>query len=271
MPSKRFSFGMHIVCPVLIVLTVFPMLWAVQASFRTPHDIFEPKPWAVSPTMANYHVATTDFPIVRLLTNTLLMAAAVTARQLVLAILAGYALVAFRFRAQRLVEGLIAISILIPQQSLIVSAYIMTARLGWVDTYIGLTLPLIAACGFAVLLLRRQVAAIPPSLFEAARMDGARNWEVLVRVVIPVVRPMIAAVTIVVFISNWNEYLWPLLITTEQTHSTIQVGLQLFQTQEGSQYGPMMAAATLATLPVLIVYLVNQRRVTAAVMRAGVR
>jgi ABC-type glycerol-3-phosphate transport system permease component len=262
---------MHLVCPAIVAVIMFPVLWAVLASFRSPHDIFEPTPWPAAPTTSNYHTAVVDFPIVHLLVNTLLMAAGVTVGQIVLAVLAGYGLAAFRFRARRWVEGAVAASILIPQQSLIVATYLMTARLGWIDTYLGLTVPLIGASGFAVLLLRQQIGAIPPSLVEAALMDGARHREVLGRIVVPLIRPMIAAVAIVVFISNWNEYLWPLLVAADQSHATIQVGLQLFETQEGSQYGPMMAAATLATLPVLIVYLLNQRRVTAAVMRAGVR
>ena len=149
--------------------------------------------------------------------------------------------------------------------------YLIVARLGWVDSYLGLIVPQIASCAFGVMLLRQHTEAIPASLVESAKLDGASHWQILIRLVIPLLRPAISALAVLVFLSSWNEYLWPLLVASGAGDSTIQVGLELFQTQQGSEYGPMMAAATIATLPVLVIYLLNQRRVTDAFLHAGLR
>jgi len=250
---------------------IFPVAWAVLASFRRPGDLYDANPLIAHPTLDSYRIALNAFPLVRLLLNTILMAVGVTVGQVLLAILAGYGLIAFRFRGRRALFAVVTLAILVPQQCLIIPSYIFVARLGWMNSYLGLVVPLTGAAAFAVMLLKQHIEALPSSLFEAAALDGAKHRETLWRVVVPAVRPAIGALAVLVFVSNWNEYLWPLLVSSGREQTTIQVGLQLFQTQEGAQYGPMMAAATLATIPVLLAYLFNQRRVTDAFLRAGIR
>lgn len=269
--SRSRSVGTHVVCLLAVGFMVFPVVWATLASFRPPADLYDASPLISHPTLDNYRIAVDTFPLVRLLINTILMAAAVTIGQVVLAILAGYGFTAFRFRGRKQLFGAVTLAILVPQQCLIIPNYIVVAQLGWINTYVGLVVPLTGASAFAIMLLKQHMQALPDSLFEAAELDGARHWETLWRVVVPAVRPAIAALAVLVFVSNWNEYLWPLLVASELSNTTIQVGLQLFQTQEGSYYGPMMAAATLATIPVLLAYLLNQRRVTDAFLKAGVK
>lgn len=271
MSDKGRGTATHMVCMLAVVFLMFPVLWAMLASFRTPGDLYDANPLISHPTLANYRIALNAFPLARLLINTILMAAGVTAGQVLIAILAGYGFVAFRFRGRQALFAAVTLAILVPQQCLIIPSYIFVARLGWTNSYLGLVVPLIGASAFAVMLLKQHIGALPGSLFEAAALDGAKHRETLWRVVVPAVRPAIAALAVLVFVTNWNEYLWPLLVASERDQTTIQVGLQLFQTQEGSQYGPMMAAATLATVPVLLAYLLNQRRVTDAFLRAGVR
>jgi multiple sugar transport system permease protein/sn-glycerol 3-phosphate transport system permease protein len=260
-----------VVAIVVVMFMVFPVLWALFASFKPPNELYTLAPVAPHPTLDNYRVALVDLPLVRLLLNTVVMAVAVTVVQVLVSLLAGYGFVAFQFRGRQVLYAAVIATILVPQQVLMIPSYIMAARLGWLNSYLGLVVPLSALCAFGILLLRQHIEAVPPSLLEAARMDGARHREILWRIVAPAVRPALGALSILVFITTWNEYLWPLLIAPAPEHSTVQVGLKMFQTQEGSAYGPMMAAATLATVPVLIVYLFNQRRVTDAFLRAGIR
>jgi len=261
----------HTAVIAVIAFIAFPVAWAILTSFKPPPEIYDLSPLAKHPTLANYDAAVTQFPLGRLLLNTTIMAAGVTAGQVVVCVLAGYGFVAFRFRAKRLLYAATIGSILVPQTCLIIPDYLIAARLGWVDNYLGLIVPQIAACAFGVMLLRQHMEAIPASLVESAKIDGATHRQILTRLVIPLLRPAISALAVLVFLSSWNEYLWPLLIASGSGNSTIQVGLALFQTQEGSEYGPMMAAATITTLPVLIVYLLNQRRVTDAFLHAGLR
>ena len=261
----------HAVIVAVIAFIAFPVLWAVLTSFKSPSEIYSLSPLARHPTLANYQVAVTQFPLARLLLNTTVMAAGVTAGQVIVCVLAGYGFVAFQFRAKRLLYAATVGSILVPQACLVIPDYLIAARLGWVDSYLGLIVPQIAACAFGVMLLRQHMQAIPASLVESAKLDGASHRQVLTLLVVPLLRPAISALAVLVFLSSWNEYLWPLLVASGSGNSTIQVGLALFQTQQGSEYGPMMAAATITTLPVLIVYLLNQRRVTDAFLRAGLR
>lgn len=269
--SRGRAVGTHAAAVLVVAFMVFPVLWALIASFKPPNELFTLAPVAEHPTLDNYRVALVDLPLAQLLLNTTVMAAAVTVIQVAASLLAGYAFAAFRFPGRQLLYLAVIATILVPQQVLMIPSYIMAARLGWLNTYLGLVVPLSATCGFGILLLRGHIEAVPRSLLEAARMDGAYHREILWRVVVPAVRPALSALAILVFISTWNEYLWPLLIAPAPEHSTVQVGLKLFQTQEGSAYGPMMAAATLSTVPVLVVYLFNQRRVTDAFLRAGIR
>ena len=261
----------HVVIAAVIVFIAFPVVWAMLVSFKPPSQIYTPFPLAGHPTLANYQVAIDQFPLARLLLNTTIMAAGVTAGQVIVCVLAGYGFVAFRFRGKRLLYAATVGSILVPQACLVIPDYLIVAKLGWVNSYLGLIVPQIAACAFGVMLLRQHIEAIPVSLVESAKLDGASHRQVLSRLVVPLLRPAISALAVLVFLSSWNEYLWPLLVASGSGNSTIQVGLALFQTEEGSEFGPMMAAATITTLPVLVVYLLNQRRVTDAFLRAGLR
>lgn len=261
----------HVVIAAVIVFIAFPVVWAMLVSFKPPSQIYTPFPLAGHPTLANYQVAIDQFPLARLLLNTTIMAAGVTAGQVIVCVLAGYGFVAFRFRGKRLLYAATVGSILVPQACLVIPDYLIVAKLGWVNSYLGLIVPQIAACAFGVMLLRQHIEAIPVSLVESAKLDGASHRQVLSRLVVPLLRPAISALAVLVFLSSWNEYLWPLLVASGSGNSTIQVGLALFQTEEGSEFGPMMAAATITTLPVLVVYLLNQRRVTDAFLHAGLR
>jgi ABC-type glycerol-3-phosphate transport system permease component len=149
--------------------------------------------------------------------------------------------------------------------------FLLVSHLGWRNTVAGLVVPQVATCSLAVLVLREHIRGIPPTLLGAATLDGASPGETLRHIVLPLLRPALAAVAIVVFVTTWNEYLWPALVAPGREQPTIQVGLQMFQNQEGPEYGPLLAGAMLATVPVTIVYLLASRRITDAFLQAGLR
>ncbi|UXN72325.1 carbohydrate ABC transporter permease [Devosia sp. A8/3-2] len=137
--------------------------------------------------------------------------------------------------------------------------YLLIAQMGLLDSVLALILPNIAAA-LAIMLLARAMRGFPKEVIEAARMDGASNWRVLWEVLVPNLRGTIASLAILIFISTRNEYFWPLLLSRTAENSVIQIGIQMFMTAEGNQWGPLMAASTLASLPVLVIYVVLQRR-----------
>ncbi|MHA6616438.1 carbohydrate ABC transporter permease [Pseudonocardia sp. DLS-67] len=263
--------GRHAVLALTVLAMTFPLLWALLGSFKPANRIYSGAPLFWPPSLDNYRVALVDFPITGLLLNTLVMAAGVTAMQLAVAVLAGYALVRFRVRFTGLVVAALTGALVIPAQSLMIPHFLMIAELGWRNTFPGLIVPQLSGCALAVLLLRQHIRAIPPSLLSAAALDGATPWEALRFVVLPLLRPALGAVAILVFISTWNEYLWPLLAAPAADRTTIQVGLQLFQNTEGANPGPLLAAAVLSTAPIAAIYLVMSRRIVDAFLQSGLR
>ena len=262
--------GWHLALAASAAFLLAPTVLAVLASLKPAADLYGANPLPLRPTLDNYRVAIADFPVFRLLADTIAVAAGAVILQLVVATLAAYALVERGGRAGRLTLAAGTIAVLVPAQALIIPQFLLITHLGWQDTFAGLIIPQLSGCAVPLLLLRQQVRAIPASLTEAATLDGANSWQTLWHVVLPVMRPALAAVAILVFASTWNEYLWPLIAAPAGSPGTIQTGLALFLNTEGASPGPLLAAATLATLPVLAAYGCAARQVTSAFMHSGI-
>jgi sn-glycerol 3-phosphate transport system permease protein len=262
--------AIHAVMILLSLVSIFPLYWMVVTSLRPENQIFSTLPWPSDPTLENYVFVLTRIPILKMLANTTLVAAATAALQVVTGLLAAYALVRWRLRLSGLVHGFIALSWLVPFQVTMIPNYVLASRLGLLDTLTGLVLPN-AAHAFAILLLYHGMRSFPLEIIEAARIDGARSWKILWQIVTPNMGAPIASLSIIAFISAWNEYFWPLLLSRKPENSVVQIGLQMFMTQEGNLWGPLMAAAALASLPILVIYLVLQRHVIESFMKSGIR
>jgi ABC-type glycerol-3-phosphate transport system permease component len=260
----------HVVLVVAVVLGAFPVAWAVLASIKPDGELFEPSPVSLHPTLAHYADVLAHWPIGALLLNTLEMAVGVALGQTVIAILGAFALARVR-RGRRIVVALLAISLAIPPQAIVVPQFLLTAKLGWIGTEVGLIVPQLGGSALAVLILLQHVDAIAPSLHQAARVEGARILDELWHIVLPALRPGIIAVAILVFITTWNEYLWPLIVAPADTGGTMQMGLARFQASESTDFGSLLAASTLSALPILLVYLIASRRITDAFTASGVR
>ena len=260
----------HALLVGLSLLAVFPVYWMIVTSLRPTNDIFSTALVPFRPTLEHYLTVWNTIPIARMLFNTLVMAALVTAFQLFTAILAAYASARWTFTGDRLILGLFALTWLVPFQVTMIPNYVLISGLGWLDSLAALVVPQ-AASAFAVMLLFQSIKAFPQELIDAARMDGANDWSILWRVVVPNLRASLAALAILLFISAWNEYFWPLLVTRNLENAIVQIGLQMFLTQEGDQWGPLMAAATLASLPILLLYVALQKQIVEAFMKSGLR
>lgn len=263
-------FAVHALMLSLSLVAVFPVFWMVVSSLKPENEILSARLWPMAPSLDNYVFVLTQIPMLRMLANTTIVAAATAVLQVVTGLLAAYAFVRWRFRLSKVAHGLISLSWLVPFQIVMIPNYVLASRLGLLDTLSGLVIPN-AAAAFAVLLLHNAMRSFPREVVEAARMDGAGSWRILWEVVVPNLRATIAAVAILAFISAWNEYFWPLLLSRRMENSVVQMGLQMFRTQEGNLWGPLMAAATLASLPVLAIYLILQRQVIDAFMKSGIR
>ncbi|MCQ1571845.1 carbohydrate ABC transporter permease [Neorhizobium galegae] len=263
-------FAVHAIMIVLSFLSIFPIYWMIVTSLRPENEIFSTSLWPSNPSLENYVFVLTRIPMIGMLINTTIVSAATALLQVVTGLFAAYALVRWRMRLSGVIHGLIALSWLVPFQVTMIPNYVLASRLGLLDTLTGLIVPN-AAHAFAILLLYNAMRSFPTEILEAARIDGARSWKILWQIVVPNMGAPIASLSIIAFISAWNEYFWPLLLSRKPENSVVQIGLQMFMTQEGNLWGPLMAASALASLPILIIYLVLQRHVIESFMKSGIR
>lgn len=260
----------HLVMVLLSFLCLFPVYWMLVSSLRPANMLFETSLWPSAPTLENYTYALDAIPIARMLANTLIFAAVSTVLQLLTGILAAYGFARWQFRGDKLVYTAVALTWLVPFQVVMIPNYLLVAQMGLLDNLLALILPNLASA-LAILLLAQAMRGFPKEVVEAARMDGAGHWRILWEVLVPNLRGTVASLAILIFISTWNEYFWPLLLSRTAGNSVIQIGIQMFMTQEGNQWGPLMAASTLASLPVLVIYVVLQRQVVQSFMKSGIR
>jgi sn-glycerol 3-phosphate transport system permease protein len=259
----------HAVLWLGLALVVFPVYVAFVASSLTLRDILD-APMTLIPgpnLLANYRDAlasgtagTNGQPVARMMLNSLVMALAIAIGKIAISLPSAYAVVFFRLPLRRLCFWAIFITLMLPVEVRIIPTYKIAADLGLIDTYPGLTLPLIASAT-ATLLFRQFFLTIPDEIVEAARIDGAGPWRFLVHMVVPLSRTNIAALFVILFIYGWNQYLWPLLVTNTPAMTTIVIGIRQMIGNGDAQtaWHLVMATAILALLPPIAVVLAMQR------------
>ncbi|RJX37082.1 carbohydrate ABC transporter permease [Paenibacillus pinisoli] len=260
----------HCALIALVLLAVFPLYWMVVTSLKPESEVFTSSLIPLHITLDNYVQAWNAIPMGRMLTNSFVVAVIQTVMQLLTSILAAYAFTRWEFRGSNLIYGLIALTWLVPFQVIMIPNYVAISGFGWRDQLAGLIIPNIASA-FAVLQLYNAFKSYPKPLIEAARLDGASDWGVLWRTIMPNLKAPIASIGILLFITSWNDYFWPLLVTTKLDNSTVQKGLQMFISSDGNMWGALMAATTIASLPVLIIYLLLQRQIIDSFVKGGLK
>lgn len=255
---------------VLAVAWLVPVLWMVDTAFKPTSYIFSRPPswWSPQWTLDHFRQALEAWPFGRWLWNSLVVAAGATFFTLLLSIPAAYSFARLRWRGRDVIFFVMVASMLIPWQINSIPLYFMMNDLGLLNTRLGLILP-ITAMPIGVFLLRQFFVNIPQELEEAARIDGANSMVILLRVIVPMSLPALAALGIYVFVFTWNEFFWSVIALTRQEMFTIPIGLKALQGAYDIQYGLLMAAAALASLPVLIIYLVLQRRIITGITMAS--
>ncbi|WP_433676287.1 carbohydrate ABC transporter permease [Microbacterium gorillae] len=259
----------HIVLVVLAVFSVFPVYWMFATALRAPENALDQTllPWPLS--FENFAYVWNTIPIAGMLLNTFGMALILAVAQLLIAVLAAYGFAMWDFVGKKALMFLFIGSWLVPFQVTMIPNYVLVSQLGLLGTVGGVVIPQLAGA-FAVLLMVQHMRAFPRELIEASQLDGRSSWSTLWTVVVPNMKPALAALGIMAFISAWNEYLWPALIM-RQGDALIQVGVRSFLTAEGDNWGATMAAAGLACVPVLLIYVFLQRYVVDAFVRSGLK
>lgn len=263
----------QILLALTVFLSFFPFIWMLSTAFKDPTQIFSeflnpiPHPF----TFQNYIYAMNSVSLLRYLFNSLFVATVVTIIQLFTSLLAAYAFTQFEFKGRNFLFYLVVASMFVPFHATMLPNYLLISKLGWLNTYAGLIAPQLAS-GMGVFLLRQTFRSIPKSLLESAQVEGAGDWQRLWKIIFPSIRPTVIALGILLFISVWNEYFWPLLAINNKEMLTLPLALQLFINAEGgTSWGPMMAVATLTSLPPLIAFLIVQKQVISSFLNTGVK
>ncbi|MGA5823082.1 carbohydrate ABC transporter permease [Kitasatospora sp. NPDC094028] len=243
-------------------LSIAPFYWMLISTTRKDTEIFDWPP-SLSPGDSlgdNLHRLDRRIGLLRVLGNSLLVAGVQTVGALVVALLAGYAFAKFRFRGRTLLFGVLLSTLVVPEQVMLVPLFKMMMNFGLLDTYQALILPGLCV-PFAIFLMRQSLSGLPDELLDAARVDGAGEFRVLWSVVVPVMRPVLAALAIFLFLGSWNQFVWPLVALRSPEMHTLPVALATLQgNQNTTDYGAILAGTALSTLPMMVLFLVLQRQ-----------
>jgi multiple sugar transport system permease protein/sn-glycerol 3-phosphate transport system permease protein len=269
--SRSWAFFGHFLCVTLCLSVLLPMLMVVGTSLKPPGEVYSANPFPLDPTLQNYAEVLGGSEYLRFFANSVINAVVRVGGQLVICLLAAYAFARFEFPGREPIFYLVLGAMMIPPQLTMIPNYMLMANLDWFDTFAGLIIPNLAA-PLGVFLLRQHMLAFPRELLDAAEIDGAGQWGALWRIIVPNLRPALAALAIILSIECWNEYFWPLLVTQTSATQTIQIGLRRFLQEEmGDRFGPLMAAVTLSSLPALIVFMLFQRHVLTSFLSSGLK
>ena len=259
---------------LLVLATIaLPLYWVLVTSFKTPDMVYiQPPAWWPDPVTADpYSRVVEQVPFLRYFTNSLVITGALVTAKLVLGILSAYAFVYLRFPGRGLVFMLVLAALMVPNQITVISNYALISQLGWINTFQGIIFPL-AGVAFGTFLMRNHFLTLPFEIIEAARMDGCGHMKLLLRVLLPMSWPTVVAFALITIVNEWNEYLWPFLVASDETVAPLQVGLARLISTDAYIDWPMVMAATILTItPILIVFLLLQRHMIKGLTSGAVK
>jgi len=264
--------GLYLFLGITSFMMVAPFLWVFLTSFKRSAEIVTETPQLLPLvwTLENYLKLPKVAPFIRFFLNSILVSGVSTFFIAFGSAACGYVFAKYRFRGRDFLFFLIISTILIPLQTYIVPLYLLTWKLGWINTYQGLIFPLIIMSS-GIFFLRQNILSIPDELIDAARVDGASEWRVFLSVILPLSLSPIAAISIVNWVYTWSLFIWPLIVANSTEKFTMELGLMYFQREYAVDYGGIMAACVITLLPVLVVFLIFRTRIIEGVAFTGMK
>ena len=257
---KPGEMALNLAAVLVAALTLFPLVWMVSVSFMSAGEAaqFPPPLLPGKPTLEHYRELFVVQGVGRYLLNSAWLATLATVLALLFTVPAGYAFAKLRFRGRdRIFQGLVG-ALVIPGQIGTLPLFLLLERLGLVNTYAGALVPWLASI-FGLFLVRQYALSLPDEMLEAARVDGASELQIFTRVVLPTLQPILVTLALFVFLGSWNDFLWPLIILTDQSRYTLPVALAAMSRESVQDIEMMMAGAVVTVLPVLVLFLLLQR------------
>lgn len=262
--------GLTALCVALAALAVFPVLWLVSASFKTRSTVTDGSLIPTEVTFDNFVYVFTEVPFARFLWNSFFISAVITIVSLLFHSMAAYALARLRFPGREPIFMAVFATLLVTPPVILIPLFLVVRQLGMLDSYVGLIVPAIFNA-FGIFLLRQFYLGLPRELEEAAIVDGCGYWRVYWNIVLPLSRPILAALAVFFFLANWNSFIWPQIVTTDPDLTVVQVGMASFQQQYLSNWNYILAAAAVAALPMLVLFFTFQRQIVESIKTSGLK
>ena len=256
---KTFGYIVLVLCAISMIL---PFLWMISTSFMTNEEIFS-YPIKFLPSQIdflNYKNVFCSLPLVGYFLNSLIVSVVTTLGQIIVSTMAGYAFARFEFRGKEFLFIIILMTMMVPPQVNIIPLFYLMRELGWIDSYQALILPGFFG-GFGVFLMRQWFTKFPKSLEEAAKIDGSNNFEIFIKVAVPLALPAIMTIAVFTFVTSWNSFMWPLIVTNSDSMRTLPVALAAFKGsyREIVVWGELMACSVISVIPVVLVFLLGKK------------
>ncbi len=253
-------------------IMLFPLYWMAVTAIRPHEEIYQALVTLVPAhaTWDNFRLLWSRYPIVSWLSRSLFIAVASVVITVFVNLLAGYTFAKFSFPGRNLLFFAILSTLMIPIQVILVPEFLITSWLGLLNNQWGVILPR-AAEAFGIFMVRQFMVSIPDELLEAARLDGAGEFSIFMRIVLPLSKPVIAVLVILTFMWRWNDFAWPLVVLTEQANYTVPLGLNLVRGEVNPEWGQVMALALIALAPMIVVFLLFQRYLIQGIANTGLK
>ncbi|EGP5211662.1 carbohydrate ABC transporter permease [Enterococcus faecium] len=257
---------------VILLVIAFPFLWLIISSFKHEKDIisFPPRIFADSYTLDNYIKVWTTIPLLDYIKNTVIFAGGTVITSVFFDSLAGYAFARMRFKGKSVLFYFVLLTMMIPFQVYMIPLFIEVNLLGMLDTYAGLIIPRMTTA-FGIFMMRSFFITLPDSLEEAARIDGLSEFNIFLKIMLPLSKPTLLSLGIFTLMNSWNDLLYPLILTSSSKMRTLPAGLALFTGQNISFYGPVMAGTVISMLPLLVVYIFAQKYFVQGTAMSGMK
>jgi multiple sugar transport system permease protein len=258
---------------VLTLIFVAPLLWMLVTSFKTPDAATSGYTWWPNPFDTSSYdtlVHSSSLPVLRWFVNSVLAGLANAALIVVVDSMAAYALARMEFFAKRPIFAVVIATIFLPVFVFLVPNFLIVSKLGWLDSLWAIIVPS-AGGAFGVFFLRQFFLGLPRELEEAAVIDGANHWTIFTRVLLPLSRPALATLAVISFLTNFNDFIWPIYVLFSPSNLTMPAGLSTLQNAASTNYPLIMAGAVIASVPAIILFIIAQRQIIESVSRSGLK
>lgn len=276
MRKQNNKFIQYIVLILLAVFFMFPLIWMIVSSFKNDSQIFSDissiKAFALPAFSSNYFYNYSDclkqLPILKSMINSFFYIGVIIIFSLIVNSLAGYGFARLDFPGKNILFTILLSLMIIPAQKVMLPLFSIVYKLGWINSYLGLIVPAIAN-PFYIFLFRQTFLGLPKEIEEAAKLDGANQYTIFVKLIMPLAKPIYATVAIMIFVATWNDFVWPVMVISDPSKQTIQMALSSLFSIQPVNYGRVMAGLTFVTIPVLIIFLTMQKYYVQGIVGSG--